>query len=95
MCIRDRYVGMTRAKNALYIHCDTDLFSPYSLPGIEHTEDARQYEEPKSLTLQLTHRDVVLDFFKDKKEIPVSYTHLDVYKRQGRNQHQRYDDQSR
>ena len=66
---RKLYVGMTRAKNALYIHCDTDLFSPYSLPGIEHTEDARQYEEPKSLTLQLTHRDVVLDFFKDKKEI--------------------------
>ena len=66
---RKLYVGMTRAKNALYIHCDTDLFSACNLPGIEHTEDARQYEEPKSLTLQLTHRDVVLDFFKDKKEI--------------------------
>lgn len=66
---RKLYVGITRAKNVLYIHSDTALFSPYKLPGIEHAEDTIQHEEPKLLVLQLTYRDVVLDFFKDKKEI--------------------------
>lgn len=31
--------------------------------------DEEQYPEPQEITLQLTHKDVVLDFFKDKKEI--------------------------
>lgn len=66
---RKLYVGMTRAKNALYIHCNTELFSAIAIPEIEYTEDQNCYEEPTELTLQLTHRDVVLDFFKGKKEL--------------------------
>lgn len=66
---RKLYVGMTRAKNALYIHCNTELFSAIAIPEIEYIEDQNCYEEPTELTLQLTHRDVVLDFFKGKKEL--------------------------
>lgn len=63
------YVGMTRAKDNLYIHCNNGAFDGCQLPGIEKIVDEVQYPEPKEITLQLTHRDVVLDFFKNKKEM--------------------------
>lgn len=66
---RKLYVGMTRAKSALYIHCNTNLFDGYVIPGITHMEDKTIYNEPDELSSQLTHRDVVLDFFKGKEEI--------------------------
>lgn len=64
---RKLYVGLTRAKNNLYIHCNTDLFEGYQIPGVERQTDPVCYPEPEELVLQLTHRDVVLDFFKGKK----------------------------
>lgn len=64
---RKIYVGMTRAKNELYIHCNTRLFSSFDIPGVMHKEDSHVYDEPAEISLQLAHRDVVLDFFKDKK----------------------------
>ncbi|MBQ3587995.1 MAG: ATP-dependent helicase, partial [Oscillospiraceae bacterium] len=66
---RKLYVGLTRAKSELYIHCNTDLFSSYDSPGIVHFNDNRIYGEPEEISLQLTHKDVVLDFFKGKKEL--------------------------
>lgn len=66
---RKLYVGMTRAKDSLYIHCNTNLFSAFDLPGIARSEDNNEYGEPEEISLQLTHKDVVLDFFKDKKEV--------------------------
>ena len=66
---RKLYVGMTRAKHALYIHCNTPLFSGFRLAGMDLREDPREYEEPAEITLQLTHKDVVLDFFQDKKRL--------------------------
>ena len=67
---RTLYVGMTRAKKELYIHCNTALFaSPAirSVRGLAYVEDRNTYAEPEEIALQLTHRDVVLDFFKGKK----------------------------
>ena len=66
---RKLYVGMTRAKNNLYIHCNSNLFAPYNVPNVEKLEDSKEYPEPEEISMQLTHKDVVLDFFKDKKEI--------------------------
>lgn len=66
---RKLYVGMTRAKSNLYIHCNNDIFDEYHIPGIERIEDCMEYPVPEELTLQLTHRDVVLDFFKGKGDI--------------------------
>lgn len=66
---RALYVGMTRAKNNLYIHTNTSLFDGYRIGGVAHTNDEKKYDEPKEIMLQTTHRDVVLDFFKGKKEI--------------------------
>lgn len=64
---RKLYVGLTRAKNNLYIHCNTDIFDMYQIPALEKQIDPVVYSEPEEITLPLTHRDVVLDFFKDKK----------------------------
>ena len=66
---RKLYVGMTRARDNLYIHCNNYIFDPYKIPGVDQIVDEEQYPEPQEITLQLTHKDVVLDFFKDKKEL--------------------------
>ena len=66
---RAMYVGMTRAKNNLYIHTNTELFDKYYMDGVEHLHDDKRYDEPTEVMLQTTHKDVVLDFFKDKKEV--------------------------
>lgn len=63
------YVGMTRAKNELYIHSNTKLFSAYNLPGVKHCCDKVVYNPPLEISLQLTHKDVFLDYFKDKKQL--------------------------
>ena len=65
---RKLYVALTRAKNDLYIHCNTGMFDAFQIPGVEHLRDDTVYPPPAELTLQLTHRDVVLNFFKDKKK---------------------------
>lgn len=65
---RRLYVGMTRARTSLRIHCNTALFDTYRFPEVVHRLDETVYDLPEHLTLQLTHRDVVLDFFKGKKE---------------------------
>lgn len=64
---RKLYVGLTRAKNNLYIHCNTNIFDAYQIPAVEKQTDPVIYSEPEEIILQLTHRDVVLDFFKGKK----------------------------
>jgi ATP-dependent DNA helicase RecQ len=66
---RKLYVGLTRAKRELYIHENNPVFGGYTLPEVEHTEDACDYPEPPEMILPLSHRDVVLDFFKGKKEL--------------------------
>lgn len=65
---RQLYVGMTRAKNRLFIHTNSDLFS--RLPTDLQETDSQQYPMPEEIVLQLSHKDVFLDFFKSiKKEV--------------------------
>ena len=66
---RKLYVGMTRAKNALYIHCSSGIFDNFNIPDIHKTYDEKIYAAPNEITLSLTLKDVVLSFFKDKKPI--------------------------
>lgn len=61
------YVGITRAKNELYIHCNNTLFDDITIEGIIHERDDTIYPEPNQLAMQLGLRDVVLDFFIGKK----------------------------
>ena len=40
---RKLYVGMTRAKKNLFIHCNTDFFSRYIIPGVNFLSDNIDY----------------------------------------------------
>jgi ATP-dependent DNA helicase RecQ len=63
------YVGMTRAKTNLYIHCNNNILDMFNSSELEWIEDTKHYAEPVEIALSLTHRDVFLGFFKDKKEL--------------------------
>lgn len=68
---RKIYVGITRAAKALYIHYNQDRQGVFALSdssGMEMIYDARAYAEPQELMMQLTHKDIFLDFFKNKKK---------------------------
>ena len=64
---RKLYVGMTRAKQRLFIHCNTTTFASLSNKNIDYKEDINSYPLPEEITVPLTMRDVFLDYFKDKK----------------------------
>ena len=66
--IRKLYVGMTRAKQRLFIHCNTGIFNNIQLDGVEYRKDTNLYPLPEEITIPLTHKDVYLDYFKGKKE---------------------------
>ena len=63
---RQLYVGMTRAKNRLFVHTNGDLFT--RMQANQMIKDNKQYPMPKEIVLQLSHKDVFLDFFKPIKQ---------------------------
>lgn len=64
--MRRYYVGITRAKNRLFIHTNSDCFN--HLGAARYIVDKRQYDMPEEIVLQLSHRDVHLGFFKERKQ---------------------------
>ena len=68
--LRRYYVGMTRAKRTLAIHTNGNLFD--SLKSAQHLYDARAYDEPNEIVLQLSHKDVNLGFSKPHKDAILS-----------------------
>ena len=64
--MRRYYVGITRAKNRLFIHTNGDCFNHLSVD--RYLMDQRQYDMPEEIVLQLSHKDVNLGFFKEKKQ---------------------------
>ena len=62
--LRRYYVGITRAKNRLFVHTNGDFFA--GLKADEYRVDPREYAMPEEIVLQLSHKDVFLDFFKFK-----------------------------
>ena len=63
--MRRLYVGMTRAKRRLFVHTNGNAFD--ALPADQYLIDMNQYPMPEEITLQLTHKDVFLDYFKSRK----------------------------
>ena len=66
---RKLYVGLTRAKKLLHIHYFGDKFDRFAEFATTDEIDLHTYPKPSELILQLSHRDVYLDFFKDKKSL--------------------------
>ena len=64
--LRRYYVGITRAKNRLFIHTNSHDFD--HLTADQYLMDSKQYAMPEEIVLQLSHKDVHLDFFKKLKQ---------------------------
>ena len=64
--MRRYYVGITRAKHNLSIHTNGDCFN--NLNADRYMIDQHQYDLPEEVILQLSHKDVNLGFFKDRKK---------------------------
>lgn len=63
--MRRYYVGMTRAKHRLFIYTNGDYFN--NLCADRHLIDNESYAIPEEIVLQLSHRDVYLEFFRNRK----------------------------
>ncbi len=63
------FVGLTRAKNNLSVHYSGEAFRHINWSSAKTYRDYTPYNEPTEILLQLGHRDVVLNFFKDKSSI--------------------------
>ncbi len=58
------YVAMTRAKQNLMIHLNSNLLDNLQVENLEQKVDGNIYEQPKELSVHLTHKDVKLGYFK-------------------------------
>ena len=63
---RQYYVGMTRAKNRLFIHTNSSMFDRFRTDRYE--VDSQHFQMPEEVVLQLNHKDLFLDFFKYRKK---------------------------
>ena len=66
---RKLYVGMTRAKKLLHIHYNINFMDSFTKHASAHEVDETAYPHPSDIILQLSHKDVFLDYFKDKKSL--------------------------
>ena len=65
---REIYVAITRAKQNLYILYNGDYFDRVNVKNMQRRSDKADYPLPEQIRLQLSHKDVVLDFFAGRKE---------------------------
>lgn len=68
-CKRKLYVGMTRAKRGLHIFYNNKEFDRFITGTVRTRADDMLYEKPEEILMQLSHKDVNLGFFKNKKEM--------------------------
>jgi len=68
------YVAMTRAKQTLTIHLNTNFLDGIMVENLERFEDAEIYLPPKEITMHLTYKDVWLDYFINKQYIIAGLT---------------------
>ena len=65
--LRVLYVGMTRARNLLHIHCRGEWPALEKAHALRVADDAAAYPEPSETVMQLGLRDVFLGFCKAKQ----------------------------
>lgn len=64
---RQLYVAMTRAKQNLTIHLNSNFLDNISVENLEKTEDLEIYSPPNEIAMHLTYKDVWLDYFINKQ----------------------------
>ena len=66
---RQLYVAMTRAKTNLTIHYNGNYLEGIKTEALTKVVDNATYLPPDKLAMQLTHRDVWLDFFASRQPL--------------------------
>ncbi|EIM64838.1 3'-5' exonuclease [Desulfobacter postgatei] len=66
---RQLYVAMTRAKNNLFIHINGNYLDNISCRDMKKKLDPFPYQKSNLLIIQLTHRDIWLDFFIERQKL--------------------------
>jgi ATP-dependent DNA helicase RecQ len=61
---RELYVAMTRAKQNLSFHSNSNYLRNIHVENLNYKQDNNSYPEPEKLTLHLSHRDIYLSYFK-------------------------------
>ncbi|MDO9464463.1 MAG: 3'-5' exonuclease [bacterium] len=75
---RQLYVAMTRAKNNLTIHLNRRYLDHIQVVNLSRFEDRAHYELPGKLAMQLSHRDVWLDYFIGRQYLVESLRSGDI-----------------
>ncbi|MCL2496615.1 MAG: ATP-dependent helicase, partial [Clostridiales bacterium] len=65
---REIYVAITRAKQNLHVLYYGDYFDKINVKNMQRLLDNNEYALPEQIRLQLSHKDVVLDYFAGRKE---------------------------
>ncbi|WP_207425076.1 RecQ family ATP-dependent DNA helicase [Pedobacter sp. SYSU D00535] len=66
---RQLYVGMTRAKQNLSIHLNGNYLDTLSAENLERVSDSGTYLPPAEITMQLSYKDIWLDYFISKQQL--------------------------
>lgn len=66
---RQLYVAMTRAKKNLIVHLNSNFLDHISVENMEHLEDNGMYLPPNEVAINLTFKDVWLDFFINRSHL--------------------------
>lgn len=66
---RQLYVAMTRAKQNLTVHLNSNFLDNLSAENLERIEDSEIYLPPKELAMHLTYKDVWLDYFVNRQHL--------------------------
>jgi ATP-dependent DNA helicase RecQ len=61
---RQLYVAMTRAKQNLTVHLNSNILDNFSAENLERIEDSEIYLPPEELVMNLIHSDVNLGYFE-------------------------------
>lgn len=67
--VRQLYVAMTRAKGNLTIHYNGNYLDTIITESLEQIENSEDHLPPRLLALQLTFKDVWLDFFRNPQNL--------------------------
>jgi len=66
---RQLYVAMTRAKENLYIHSNSNFLDHISVENLDRIEDTAIYLPPNEIAMHLGYKHIWLDYFIDKQHL--------------------------
>jgi len=63
------YVAMTRAKQNLTVHLNSNILDNLSVENLQRINDGKKHSPPKGMVMHLTHRDVWLNYFANRQHL--------------------------